>query len=144
MGAELLVEAQVIALGDQMDVELAEDRWEAIGVVDLDPLAAGLEPQPMGERRVRGQLDHEQAVAMRPRQLRDHVAIAGIEHPDPIGLGLEGADHDPAAAVGVQAEEVERIAVVAPDQGLDRGRIGVDGGGPRGGHRHPFPGSPAG
>ena len=52
MGAELLVQPQMIALGDQIDVQLAEDRREAVGIVDLDGVAAR-RPPGAADRRLR-------------------------------------------------------------------------------------------
>ncbi len=127
VGAELLVEAEVAALGHQVDVELAQDRREAVGIVDLDRARAGLQAQAIAKagRAVR-QRQHEQAIGVHPGELAGGMAARRVDQPDPGGLGLEAA-HD-QAAVGdlVHAELAERVAVVAAHQRLDRGRI--DGG----------------
>ncbi len=127
MGAELLVEAEVAALGHQIDVELAQDRREPVGVLDLDRVRAGLQAQAIAEagRAVR-QRQHEQAVGVHPRELSGRMAARRLDQPDPGRLRLKAA-HDQAPVRGlVHAELAERIAVVAAHQRLDRGLI--DGG----------------
>ena len=124
MGAELLVEAEVAALGHQIDVELAQDRREPVGVVDLDRVGADLQTQAIAKaRRAVRQRQHEQAIGVHARELSGGMAARRIDQPDPGGLGLKAAHDQAAVGALVHAELAERIAVIAAHQRLDRGRI---------------------
>ncbi len=48
--AELLVGAVVCALGQEMPVEIAQQRWEAVGIVDLGDVAVPRYLEPVSER----------------------------------------------------------------------------------------------
>ena len=123
--AEPFVQPEVIAFGDEIGVQLAEDRREAIGIVDFDGVAAtDLEAQAIGERRCAiGHVANEQPVGMRAGHLADRPARPGIDQPHPPGVRLEGAHHQAAGVIGMGAEHAERIAVVTARQRVDRGAI---------------------
>ena len=63
MGAQLLVNAEMIALADQMDVHLAEQRRKAIGIVDHALFAAVMQPEAVAERYLLRQLQSKQPSA---------------------------------------------------------------------------------
>ena len=125
MRAEPFVQPQVVAFGDEIGVQLAEDGREAVGIVDFDDAAAtDLEAQPIGERRFAiRHLANEQPVGMRAGHLADRPARPGIDQPHPPGVRLERAHHQPAGVIGMRAEHAERIVVVAARQRVDRGAI---------------------
>ena len=122
MRAELLVDLQVIAFADQIDVELAEDLAEAVGIAKLARLAADLDAQPVVEGRpALAQPDCEQAVRVLARQLGKSVSGL-VEHPHPFGLRLEGA-HEQLVVLAVRAEQGEGVAMIAAHQRIDGGGL---------------------
>src|SRR3954468_15227796 len=50
MCAELLIAGEVIALDQQMNVEFAEHRTEAVSILEFMPIAGPQDPQPIPER----------------------------------------------------------------------------------------------
>ena len=49
MGAQMIIDAEILALPQQMEVELAEQAGETIGIIDLRDGAAIFPPQAIGE-----------------------------------------------------------------------------------------------
>src|SRR6516164_7831455 len=54
MRAELLVEVQMSALAEQMQIEVGEDGWKAIRILELDLAAGVARAHAIAARRVRG------------------------------------------------------------------------------------------
>ena len=80
MGAQLLVQPQVVALGDQVGVHLAEERREAVWVIDLDGIAgAHLQAQPVGVA-VRQRPDEQSLACSRDSSPAARPEAASISH----------------------------------------------------------------
>ncbi|GCC48612.1 hypothetical protein chiPu_0032951, partial [Chiloscyllium punctatum] len=107
MRTERVVNPLMRAFAEQIEIEIAQDRRKAVGVLQLDDVVAESGAELVARRAVR-QGAREQAGIMDPRQrcgfamLADRLDIGGIRQ--------EGA-HDVAIPLGVQAEIVERIGV---------------------------------
>ena len=111
MRAELVVELQVRAFAEQMQVHVGQDRREAVGVFHLDLVVAEARPQPIVRIAC---LDRagKQSRGVDARQLADVAGV--VEHLDAGRLRQEHAHHRLAALV-VPAEIIERIVVAAFD-----------------------------
>ena len=148
VGAEVAPHELVAALADQVDVELAERRPEPVGVVDGEGGAPALSGR-IGVADL-------QLVAAGGEELADLLPDPAAEHaggvlpghldPPPVGQddrhGLGAgpvAPHDGVVALGVDAEDVVGVAVLAGDEQLQLDLQGVDGSGRRvvrpGGHQ---------
>ena len=115
MGAQLLEGAQMGALYQQVDVQLAQHRREAVGVLDrLQAAVAQFQPQAVGRGQpvVGGTGEH--AVGMDAVQFD---LAAGADGPDAAGMGLEGADAAP-----MRPQHGKGIAMAAGGDGLGIGR----------------------
>ena len=142
--AEPFVEAAVGALAEEVDVEFAEDRREAVGVLRLPRvLAAVPEMEAIGKRLLSPQdRPGEEAVGMDLLQRRDFLAGLGVEHVDRAGARPEDANRDRAVLGLVHAEHGEGIAVARGDDRVDRrvgGPPGWEGRGFDRGSRHAAP-----
>jgi len=119
MRAELLVEAAVATLGEEIDVDLAQDRSEAIGVVDdvaVDVEPVGVAPaQPLD-------LALEEPGIVGAGERGERLA-RGRQHANAGGARLEGAQ-----ALRMDAQDGEGIAVAPLDDGIDGGGVGSRGG----------------
>ena len=118
MRAELVVDALVGALAEQIEVELAQYRREAVGIVELDHIVAEAGAQLIAFRAVR-QRAGKQTSIVDPRQGCRFAMLADGFH---VGrLGQEGA-YDALLSLGVETEIVEGVGVPALDD-----RIGFGG-----------------
>ena len=122
VGAEFFVELAVVALGEEVQVELAQHRAEAVGVRGGELLAlVGLDAQSVVGTLVRS-LQHQLEKSARVdagHGRRRGVGPAGVEQGDLLRVGLKDA-HGPAAVADlVRAEEAERIAVDGGEQGVE-------------------------
>ena len=115
MRAELLVELQVRAFAQQIEVELRQDRRKAIGVLDLDDAFAEADAQPIGPRRPRGPANNPAVVNSLQRLFGAIVADRG----DLSRIGEEDA-HDRNAVLDMRPEIAEWVGVAAFDH---RGRF---------------------
>ena len=117
--AELLKTGVVVALDQQMDVELAEHRRETVDVVELANMPAIGRAQPIAERllavRNRG---CEEPIGMQPLTARRDLAGCGVDHRHQLGAGQHRSRVQPGRAL-VHPEKAERIAVPPLDDGLD-------------------------
>ncbi len=121
VGAELVVDAGVVALAEEIEVVVGDDAAVAIGVVDLGDVAAGIRDLEAvvdvhaGVRRLgeRGLVDADR---MAPRH--GHRGQAVADDADGLGRGEAGADDQPAA-LDVRAEDRERIGVVGAGDGVE-------------------------
>ncbi len=117
--AQLLVEPPVAPLGEQVDVDLAQERREAVGIVDdaaVDVESVGVAPA----QAVDLALEEPGIVGAGERGER---LARGRQHADVEGAGLEGAQ-----ALRVDAQDREGIAVATLDDGVDGGGVGSRGG----------------
>ena len=115
MRAELVVELEMRAFAEQMQVHVGQDRRKAVGVLHLDFVVA--EPRPQTIMRIaRRHRPGEQSGVMDAWQIAD-VAFA-VQH---LHLGCLGQEHPHhrLAVLVVPAEIVERVVVMTLD---DRAR----------------------
>ena len=123
VGAEAGPQLLVAPLGEQVHVELADRRQEAVGVVDRDgPGLAVVDLQPVRERQL-GALEHalEHAAGVDRRE-RDRLTALG-DRPHARRRRPERPDHH-AAVRGMRAEDVVRAGVLAPYEALEVGSGG--------------------
>ena len=114
MGTELLIQAIVVALGEEIDVLLAEDRAKAIGILLFPRLAAAMGiAEEIGLSRLQARHEAgEEALGTEGFQFGQNLA-AGIGHGRPMGAGSIDA-HDRPAFDGETAEDREGIAMDTP------------------------------
>ena len=121
MGAELVVDAGVVAFAEEVEVVVGDDAAVAIRVVDLGDVAAGIRDLEavvdvhagvgrLGERRF---VDADR-MASGHRDRRQAVA----DDADGFGGGKAGADDEPAA-LDVRTEDRERIGVECAGDGVE-------------------------
>jgi len=118
--AELLVAPQMVAFGEEVDVEFAEHRRETVGILELVAEALSRVGAQAIRKSVLPRLDRagEEPGGMHARQLGDDLAAVAIEHLHALGPGLERAKDEALLAL-VQAEEAERVAVSRLHDGED-------------------------
>ena len=109
--AEALVELLVAALADQVQVELAERRQEAVRVVDRERAGRRRSRPRAGSRAAARALDDalEDAAGVRPARAADVLAVRRDDGRPSRPPGRQRADHD-AAVVRVRAEAGVRVA----------------------------------
>src|SRR3546814_13859332 len=98
MRAELLEDAAVRPLGHQVKVELAEERREAVGILDVPRRLAEARAQPIGEgllplRDGAG----EKALVVQAAPLGPRPSRLAAPHPHRPGTGAEGPTRQGAA-----------------------------------------------
>ena len=121
MGAELVIEPLVGAFAEQIEVEVAQDRREAVGVFEVDHGVAEAGAQLIAFRAIR-QGAREQARVVDAQKLGGLAVLA--DRLDVRGFGQERAHHG-RLAFSVEAEIVERIGVAALDDRVGfRGQFG--------------------
>src|SRR6516225_3739974 len=114
MRAELLVEVQMSALAEQMQIEVGEDGWKAIRILELDLAAGVARAHAIAARRVR-RSTLEQACFMDAFE----VAFATLLVDDRGAFGLREKDpHDRRVAFLVRAEITEGVGVATLDHGM--------------------------
>ena len=137
MAPQLLVLRQVAPFGQEMDVEVGEDRSERVGVVLRPPVAvAAGDLEPVREdlrvaREVR--LEHPVGVdaghggAARGAVVAHHLDLAGpgLDHPDgdePLSSFLHDVGAEDGEGVPVTGAD-EEVEVLLPESGLHRPSI---------------------
>ena len=120
MGAEYVPEALVAALGDEVQVDLAERRQPAVGVVDdVDALAVA-HREPV----VRWRPGNEPREQPRVVHLDERVALAtGVHHVHFVGVRAQHP-HDRAVRVRVRAEHRMGVVMGTAEQPVDGLRVG--------------------
>ncbi len=118
MRAELVVQPQVVAFAEQVKVVIAQDRQEAVGIVEIDDMIAEMRAQAVALQAA-GQGTGEQAGIVDAPHRRDATAFA--DRLDARCFRQEGADHGVVVAVGMLAEIAKRVGVPTFD---DRKRLG--------------------
>jgi hypothetical protein len=122
MGAELLPGPRVSALGEQVQVEVAEQPAVAVRVVDLEGVSAveGDAEAIVGDLGpIQGVF--EQAVGREAPHRAEFTGGRQAEI-DARGIGTQRTDHDASVAGAMGAEEREDIAGSAADQ-CRQGRV---------------------
>ena len=115
--AQLVVDARVLALREQVDVVLGDDAAVAVGIVDGRDLAirVGDSEAVVDDLALPGEpgLEHARVVDA------DHTGgRAAGQDLDALGSGLKGAD-DQGAGFDVRAQERERIGVARTGKGVE-------------------------
>jgi hypothetical protein len=124
VGAQHLGHLEMPALVEQVQVEIAQQRAEGVGVLGLLHRAGPLDAQQVGRAIDDGAL--EQALGSGRLELADQLAVAAAQDLDGARAGQEGAD-DTAGRGVARAQELERIAVAGMRQRLGfRRRKGRD------------------
>ena len=126
---ELVVKTLVGALTQEIEIEIAQDRGEAVGIIEIDDVVAEAGPQLIALRAVR-QGACEQPGVVNARELRGLAMFADRFHIG--GLRQKGAHHA-FIAFGMKAEIAEGVGVAALDD-----RVGLGG---QFGHEASFAGS---
>ena len=119
--AKFLVETKVLALGDQIDVHLAEDRRKPVRIVDFMLAGLGVDPKPVWESLAAGATHRprEHALAVHAGKFGDDDAVVRLDHPHPPGMRKKRPHRQTLFPVLVHAEKRERIALLGGDDLLD-------------------------
>ena len=113
VGAELVVDAVVRALAEQVQVVAGERGGEPVGVLDLPDTAARIHhAEAIGVRHVLGHRRRPEARGVQGLHGVDAAVVPGGDDGHLARLGHEGADRRAALAVPVRAEHGEGIAVL--------------------------------
>ncbi len=110
--SERIPEPKVRSLGDEVDVHVAENRPEAVRVLDLLAAVRGFDDERIIEGRSIRQMGFEEAVAADALEL-EAFRSAALAEEDAGRLGHRGA-HDDAAVRGVHPEIRERVGPEVP------------------------------
>jgi hypothetical protein len=116
MRPQPLVQMQMPAFAQEMDVEFAQHLGEAVGVVDDVLPVEAPHAEPVGEALVSpfdGAGKH--AVLVQAGQLGAFLAIL-VEHPDGLGAGQHGPHAQALSAAALHAQHGEGIALQAGRQ----------------------------
>ncbi len=120
MGAHHLIGPEVVALAQQMQVEIADDGRESVGILGLRHMAVPVDSQAIGEALVPAvERTGEDAGVVDAGQFGDRAAIGGVHHRHRSGARQTGPDHEFSAAGFVHAEHPEGIRVIARGQGVE-------------------------
>ncbi len=124
--AEAIVEAAMAALRQQIDVEVAEDGWKAVGVLRLPGGVAGAIAHAIGEGLfAAGDRAGEEAGRVEPLKHGHRFAGRAIDDGRRLGARPEDADGERSTAATMRPEDGEGVAVPAFDERLDRPVIGL-------------------
>ncbi len=120
VGAQLLVQAQVRALAHEVDVQLAQARAEAVGVLHVlgilaPPMDAVVVAEPLLQP---GQHHLEESLGVDHGQFRSHVAGLLPDQLHPGRPRREDPRLEARAGQGMEPEERGRVAAVPPQEGL--------------------------
>src|SRR5579875_3167689 len=128
MSAQALIALEMGALGQEMHVELAENRGKAIGVLEFRDAGGALAAQAIGEGAAPpGHKAGPETRGMHLLQAAKLGAARAVDYGHPDGVRQEDADGGRAiGAVEMQAEHGEGIAAIAVDHRLDRRLAAAD------------------
>ena len=119
--AELLIAREMVALDQQMQVEFAEHRPEAVDVGEFLLVSAPPDAQPVAEHLAAiGHAGDEHTSRMNALGARGDLAGRAFDDRDALGVGQKRANVDAGRAL-MHAEKGERIAVAGVDDRLDLG-----------------------
>ncbi|MCY1400797.1 hypothetical protein D9M71_158990 [compost metagenome] len=113
--AEAGAEVAVVALGEQVQIGLAEQRAEGVGVLGFVLALRPADAQAIGHPLRQAQA--EQPLGVFPLHRPERFAAARVDQLDLLRAGLPGA-HQPAVAIGPGAQEGEGVAVLGASQAL--------------------------
>lgn len=104
----------MFALGDQVDVHLAQDRREPVGIVDGPLRFLRAHPQAISKSPSwTADAAFEHAIGVDAGQVSHRQVGCRVEDTDPLGAGNKGTHNNTTAPVLVHAEVRERITVSA-------------------------------
>jgi hypothetical protein len=109
--AELVIELEVIALAEQVEIEIGEDGWKAIGILELDHTFPETRAQVVARGPI-GEPPSKQASLVHARQFA-FVPIV-VDRNNLFGIRHEGTHHR-LVTFDMEAEIVERVGVTALD-----------------------------
>jgi hypothetical protein len=129
MSAELFVGVVVAAFPDEMEIEVAEERWERVGVVEFAIFAAGglIEDAVGGRSQARGRDGGEDGfedARGAEAACGDGLSGAGEEDGGLRGPGKKETDGPGVRSEvrsGMRAEECEGVGVASGKEGVDAG-----------------------
>ena len=122
MGAHAVVELAVPAFAEQVFVDLAQHRREAVGILDVPSERPGAHVQGVGEAfGAAGDDAGEEAFGIDAFERDEIRRTARVADRDLGGLRGEDRDADRLAVATVHPEHAERVAVPAADDRLDVG-----------------------
>src|SRR5215469_1178924 len=119
MRAEFLIACEMIALDEQVHVQITEHRRETVDVVEFPPMTAAPDPQPVAERGFA--LRHagdKKTGGMDTLALRGDFAGCRVDNGHALRVRQHCANIDPGRRL-VHAEKRKRIVVAPRDDGLD-------------------------
>ncbi len=122
-GAERSAEIVMGALADQMQVEIAEQQREGIGIFHLLDGVRPVDPEEIG-RRAAGHAGKQPAF-MDGFQLGQHLAGLGLHHADRQCSGHQRPNHGQAAVL-MASEDREWVSMMSFDQGCQALADGAD------------------
>ena len=110
MSAEFLMESEMFAFADKMDVKVAQQRRKAVRILDCLLASSPPEDEPIGERFATiADLAGEETLGVDSIQPGDRSALR-IHDPDLLGIGTEDAQAQRAAGA-MRSKRCERVAV---------------------------------
>ena len=122
VGAELLIRAEVVALVEKLQVEVAQDGQEAVRVATLAGQAVLVQNADLvGEDLLRsGELGLKEIGALQP--LEGLLGAIGGDRPRLFGMREKGADRDKPCALhlhDVRAEHLEGIVMIGVENSIE-------------------------
>src|SRR6516162_1916287 len=119
MCAELLITCKMVALDEEVDVELAENGGETVDVVEFALDCATRYAQQVAKRLPPiGDGGHEQAIRVDPDTLGGNIACGGLDNCHLLRRGQHCPHADPAIAL-VHSKKREGVVVAGTDDGFD-------------------------
>src|SRR5262249_11692256 len=114
MGTELVVEAKVIALAQEIEIVIGQDWRKPIGVFELDHVIT----EPGAQLVVRRAVGHASCAQSPVLDALEFACTAlAIDRKHFFGIGEEGTD-DPRVALDMWPEVAERVRVAPLDHGI--------------------------
>ena len=124
MGSEFLVCVPMCPLGQQMDVDLAEQRRKPIWIINFVIVPADREAQPIGKRTFGVQAAREKTTRVDAIEFQSSFAGPCVDDRGRVSFRMKCTDHHATRGVRpVHTQRRERFAVVTRDN--RRGGCGV-------------------
>src|SRR6266852_7258641 len=108
----------MIPFGEEMHIEIAENRWKPIGIIDVELPGRQFEAQSIGDRRVRTDDAGEETSGMHALELRD-LRATFVDYPNARCRRLKAADHQANGVDEMRSQQAEWTTMVAADQSFD-------------------------
>ena len=119
MGPKSLVARKMVSLGEQVNVELTEDRRETVDILEFVLNAAARCAQPITKRFPSiGDRRYKKTIPMNPNALGDNLPRSRLDNRHLLRRG-QHCPHAEPAVNPVHAKKCERIVMPGLDDGLD-------------------------